>query len=102
MKRMLIVALAAILVATVAGAAFADDESPESEDVDTTAVISDAQLWKARMIADYFIDDPTEGGDEEETAAALDSLTDEIVLARTRRMGGALQGDAAVGRDRRG
>jgi opacity protein-like surface antigen len=83
MKRMLVVALAAILVATVAGAALADDESPESEDTDTTAVLSDAQMWKARMIADYFVDEPSEEVDEEATAAAIDGLTDEIVGART-------------------
>ncbi len=79
MKRIFAVVLTTVLLGSVAGAALADDEAPEAEDTETTTELSDAQMWKAKMIADYFVEDE---GD-------VEALTDEIIEVRT--------GDPAVG-----
>jgi len=86
MKRIFAVVLATVLLGSVAGAALADDEAPESEDTETTKELSDAQMWKAKMIADYFVDDT---GDEAAVEAAAEALTGDILEVRT--------GDPAVG-----
>lgn len=87
MRRLFIVALAATLVGSVMGTAFADDEVTEGDGTDT-ALHSEAQLWKARMIADYFIPEPTDEG-AAEAPADEDPLVYEIIEART--------GEPAVG-----
>jgi hypothetical protein len=81
MRRILIVALAATLLGSTVGTALADDEVTEGDGTES-AVLSEAQMWKARMIADYFIPEPADEG-------AAEALTDEIVEART--------GEPAVG-----
>ncbi len=83
MRRLFIVALATTLLGSTMGIAFADDEVADGEDAES-AVISEAQLWKARMIADYFIPE-----DAEDPEGDTETLTDEVVEART--------GDPAVG-----
>ncbi|MFO7700033.1 MAG: hypothetical protein R6W79_05460 [Acidimicrobiia bacterium] len=75
MRRILIVALAATLLGSTVGTALADDEVTEGDGTES-AVLSEAQMWKARMIADYFIPEPADDG-------AAEALTDEIVEART-------------------
>ena len=81
MRRLFIVALATTLLGSTIGTAFADDEVTEGDGTES-AVLSEAQMWKARMIADYFIPEPVAEG-------AAEALTDEIVEART--------GEPAVG-----
>ena len=76
MRRLFIVALATTLLGSTIGTAFADDEVTEGDGTES-AVLSEAQMWKARMIADYFIPEPVDEG-------AAEALTDEIVEARTR------------------
>lgn len=80
MRRILIVALAATLLGSTIGTAFADDEVTEGDGTESdgteSAVLSEAQMWKARMIADYFIPEPADEG-------AAEALTDDIVEART-------------------
>lgn len=82
MKRIFAVVLATVLLGSAAGAALADDEAAESEDTETTTELSDAQMWKAKMIADYFVENPDDEVEVEE-------LTGDILEVRT--------GDPAVG-----
>jgi hypothetical protein len=77
MRRLFIVALATTLLGSTMGIAFADDEVTDGEDTES-AVISETQLWKARMIADYFIPEDAEDPDGD-----AEALTDEVVEART-------------------
>ncbi|HSJ70138.1 MAG TPA: hypothetical protein VLA29_00640 [Acidimicrobiia bacterium] len=81
MRRLFIVALAATLVGSAVGTALAEDEGTEGDGTEST-VLSEAQMWKARMIADYFIPEPTDE-DASEAETGDDPLVDEIVEART-------------------
>ncbi len=87
MRRLFIVALAATLLGSAMGTAFADDEVTEGDDTES-AVVSEAQMWKARMIADYFIPEEADE-DTAETPTGDDPLVGEIIVART--------GEPAVG-----
>jgi len=86
MKRIFAVVLTTVLLGSVAGAALADDEAAESEDTETTTELSDAQLWKAKMIAGYFVED---NEDEAVVEADVEALTEVIIDVRT--------GEPAVG-----
>lgn len=77
MRRLFIVALATTLLGSTMGIAFAEDEVIDGEDTEI-AVMSETQLWKARMIADYFIPEDAEDPDGD-----AEALTDEVVEART-------------------
>ena len=79
MKRLILLVALVMAMAVLAPAAFADDDVSESEDTEMTEkVLSAAQVWKAKMIADYI------AGDE-----ATEEQVDEVVAFRT--------GDPAIG-----
>ena len=74
MKRWVMLAMVVVLLGAMSAGALADDSEATGDDAgsETTKTLSDAQLFKARMIADYFA--PSEGDDE---APALDVEEDE-------------------------
>jgi hypothetical protein len=79
MKRIVMVLMATVLLGAAAGAAMAGDdalEAPQTEDTSTSTSLSDAQTWKAEVIADSFVADDAEEGEAQ-------ALTEEIVAART-------------------
>ena len=58
MKRLILLVALVMAMAVLAPAAFADDDVSESEDTEMTEkVLSAAQVWKAKMIADYIAGD---------------------------------------------
>jgi hypothetical protein len=82
MRRMIVVALAAVLVGSIAGSAIADDDGPEAEDTTSHATTSEVQQWKARMIADYFVPGVEAPDDEEAREAEVDLLAEEVLAVR--------------------
>lgn len=84
MRKILTLAVMVALFATM-GAALADDHV-EGDEVEDSAELSDAQLVKAALLADYFGDrlgpDDGEPADPEDTAAE-EALEQEIIALRT-------------------
>ncbi len=71
MKRLSIIAIAAALFASTAAIAIADDTDVDAETAETHA-LSESQLLKAKLLADYWVDDDA---DEEAVEAAVLELT---------------------------
>jgi len=59
MRRIAIIAIAAALFASTAAIALADDTDADPE-ASETSVFSEAQLWKAKLLAGYDLDDGAE------------------------------------------
>jgi hypothetical protein len=106
MRRWIVMAMAVVMLGAMSAGALADDTTEATDDgaTEVTRTLSDAQLFKARMLADYFApvdgdgealtdevpaEEPTEtscepAGDEVvEGASAADLLCGEIVALRT-------------------
>jgi hypothetical protein len=70
MKRWVMLAMVVVLIGAMSAGALADDSEATGDDAgsETTKTLSDAQLFKARMIADYFApsDDTSDGTAEGE------------------------------------
>ena len=71
MKRITIIAIAAALFASTAVIALADDADVDTETSETRE-LSDAQLRKIQLLADYVVGD---GADPADTEAAAEELT---------------------------
>ena len=81
MKRLILLVALVMAMAVLAPAAFADDDAPEvgSDDVETEEKApSEAQLWKAEMIADYFTEESDGQATEDELDAVMDLRTGEF------------------------
>jgi hypothetical protein len=82
MKRWVMLAMVVVLLGAMSAGALADDTdvAPDDAGSETTKTLSDAQLFKARMIADYFApsdaagDDTGEGEAEEPTETSCDPV----------------------------
>jgi len=81
MRRIAIIAIAAALFASTAAIALADDTDADPE-ASETSVFSEAQLWKAKLLADYVLGDTAD-------PAAAEAITEVIKGLRT--------GEPAVG-----
>jgi hypothetical protein len=81
MKRTALIAIAAMLFASTAAIAFADDTDAHAEVAETPAP-NEAQLRKAELLADYWI-----GGDAE--SAVREAAVEELTSLRT--------GDTVIG-----
>jgi hypothetical protein len=82
MKRWVMLAMVLVLLGAMSAGALADDTevAPDDAGAEPTRALSDAQLFKARMIADYFApsdatgDDTGEGEAEEPTETSCDPV----------------------------
>ena len=73
MRRIFVIGMTTALITTTSAVALADDEGSEAEHEDTAEVVelSDAQMRKAELIADYFAgEEPT----DEDSAAQLEKV----------------------------
>lgn len=75
MRRIFVIGLTTALITATSAIALADDEAPEAEHEDTEEVteLSEAQMRKAELIADYFAGDEAT---DEDSAAQLEKVLD--------------------------
>ena len=85
MKRVLIIALTTMMLASLAGVALADDEGAEAEEATTElqdkAMLAGAQLDKAALLAEYYAgeDGDLEASQEEIIAARIGETLDHAI-----------------------
>jgi hypothetical protein len=82
MKRLIVLVALVMAMAVLAPAAFADDTDVDAGEFEMDrSTLSDAQMWKARMIADYFAGFPPEKvADSEPAAEEADEELDATLL----------------------
>jgi len=75
MRRIFVIGMTTALITATSAIALADDEAPEAEHEDTEEVVelSEAQMRKAELIADYFAGDEAT---DEDSAAQLEKVLD--------------------------
>ena len=81
MRRLFIIGASAVLLGSMVPIALADDTPTTDEEVPAERVLSEAQMRKAQLIADYFA--PDEGSEGDVTAEEDTVTVERIIELRT-------------------